>query len=153
MKKTLIILVAGFSVMFSQGMKGRILEKLELDEAQKTKVEEIFFKHQQNAIDLKAKIQKNQLELKKHLSEKNIDEKLVRSLTAETNKIRTEMQESRLNMWFDVNKQLNDKQKEIWKNTFQHNRKMGRFSDEGMQGKMMKNKMRGFKKMHNRMNF
>ena len=47
-----------------------------------------------------------------------INEKDVMGLTEKSSDIRAELNKSKVTMWFDVNKILNDEQKQIWKDHF-----------------------------------
>ena len=116
--------------------KGSGIEKLNLTEDQKTKFDEIRFAHQEKAIDLKSQLRKNQLEIKKIFASNEINESDVISLTGKNNNIKADLKNSNVKMWFDVNKILNDDQKQIWKNNFRdfrENRK-AKFEKSGNRG-------------------
>ena len=123
----LILTIALLSItnVYSQNKKGELkknhlgIEKLNLTEDQEEKFNEIRFAHQEKAIDMNAQLRKNQLEIKKIFSSSNISEQDVMGLTKKSSDLRAELQRSKVKMWFDVNKILNDKQKQIWKEHIQ----------------------------------
>lgn len=118
-----IILVL-VSDIYAQKSKGRFMknrdgiEKLNLSEVQKTQFDEIRFAHQEKVIDLRSELQKNKLELKKLFSSTDVKEADILSLTEKNNKIKADIQNSRVKMWFDINKILDENQKKIWKDNF-----------------------------------
>lgn len=123
----LTILLLLVSNLFAQNSNGRFMKKgsgieeLNLTEDQKTKFDEIRFTHQEKVIDLNAQLRKNQLEIKRIFASKDkINESEVISLTEKSNKIKADIQNSKVKMWFGVNKMLNDDQKQIWKNHFKN---------------------------------
>ncbi len=125
----ILILTIGFvfiTDLYAQNSKGKMqrdkvgIEKLNLTEGQETKFDEIKFAHQEKVIDSNAQLRKNQLELKKIFASNGINEPDVMKLTEKSNNIRAELNKSKVKMWFDVNKILNDDQKQIWKDHFKN---------------------------------
>lgn len=116
-----------------------MVKALNLTPDQEKKVQELNFQHQKAMVDVKAKIEKNQIELKKIVLDGNIDEKKLLQLTSETSKLQAEMKEMGVKKWIEINKLLDKDQKEIWA---KHLLRMG----AGM--KMMRERMKdGARKM------
>jgi Spy/CpxP family protein refolding chaperone len=141
----LTIVLVLVSNLFAQKSKDRLMkkgfgiEKLNLTEDQKTKFDEIRFTHQEKVIDLKAQLRKNQLEIKRIFASNEINESEVINLTGRSNEIKADLKNSKVKMWFDVNKILNDDQKQIWKNHFKDYR-------ENRKAKFENNNNRGNRK-------
>ncbi|MDP3580834.1 MAG: periplasmic heavy metal sensor [Ignavibacteria bacterium] len=116
-----------------------MVKALKLTPDQEKKVQELNFQHQKAMVDVKAKIEKNQIELKKLVLDGNIDEKKLLQLTSDNSKLQAEMKEMGVKKWIGINKMLDKDQKEIWA---KHLLRMG----AGM--KMMKEGMKdGARKM------
>lgn len=97
------------------GNRGEGMKKLlKLTPEQEKKFDEFAYQRQQEAIDVRAKIQKNRLELKKMLDENKLDEKKFIQLTEENTKLQTNLKSSATKHWLDIYKMLNDDQKVIW---------------------------------------
>lgn len=151
MKKT-ALLIAGFMFLaqvvsaqqpdmpaMMQGEGRNIVKALKLTPDQEKKFEELHLEHQKAMVDVRAKIQKNQIELKGMVVSGNIDEKNLLQLTGENSKLQAEMKEMGIKKWIDINKMLDKEQKEIWA---KHLLRLG----AGM--KMMKERMKdGARKM------
>ncbi|MEW6194564.1 MAG: Spy/CpxP family protein refolding chaperone [Bacteroidota bacterium] len=99
-----------------KGMFGQhnIVKMLELTSEQEKQFNDINYKHQKETIDLHAQIQKNRLELKNIMLNKNFDEKKILALTDENSKLQADIKKSAVNKWIAVYKILNDEQKEKW---------------------------------------
>lgn len=117
-----VLLLGNFSI-FSQpiqddppsGPRGnRIKELLKLTPEQEKKFDDLKYQHQQGVIDIRAKIQKNRLELKKMIDDGKIDEKKVLQLTDDNSKLQGDVKYSATKHWLDVYKILNDDQKTIF---------------------------------------
>lgn len=140
MKKLSIIIIAmlilGNITAFSQPDMGnirgnRIKKALKLTPDQEKKFDDLKYQQQQGAIDIRAKIQKNRLELKKIMDSGTIDEKKVLQLTEENSKLQGDLKYSAVKQGLDVYKILNDDQKAVW------TKFVSRMSDNGMmRGKM-----------------
>lgn len=125
MKKLILILsiVLTLGLINAQGhfekrFHSRIMEKLELTADQQDKINKIKDENQLKAVDLRAKIEKIQIEVRAELNKKSLDESAIRSLISEKEKINKELKEMRLNSFFSIYKVLNEKQQEIWKKSF-----------------------------------
>ncbi len=94
--------------------RGRMLEKLNLTDEQKNKIENLRFKHQEEMIDLKADVQKKRLALKELQHSGNYSRadylNMVKDLNSSRDKIATAMANHRM----DVYELLNDQQKKIF---------------------------------------
>lgn len=127
MKKVIVLmlctLLLGNILVFSQpdqmGSRGeRIKALLKLTPEQEKKFDDLKYQHLQGAVDLRAKIQKNRLELKKIIDSGVIDEKKILQLTDENSKLQGDLKYSAVKRGLDVYKMLNDEQKEIWTKHF-----------------------------------
>jgi len=78
---------------------------------QEKKFDDLKYQQQQGAVDIHAKIQKNRLELKKMITDKNIDEKKILQLVEENSKLQGDIKYSATKNWLDIYKILNDEQK------------------------------------------
>jgi len=87
---------------------------LKLTPEQETKFNDLTYQHRQEAIDVRAKIQKNRLELEKMVNDNKIDEKKLFQLTDENSKLQGNMKNSAVKNWLEINKILNDEQKAVW---------------------------------------
>ncbi len=110
----------------------RLKELLKLTPEQEKKFNDLKYQHQQGVIDIRAKIQKNRLELKKMIDDGNIDEKKILQLTDDNSKLQGDIKYSATKHWIDVYKMLNDDQKAIF------TKHLSRMTDPGM----MKNRIK-----------
>ena len=94
------------------------MQQLNLTEQQEAKFNNIQNDHQKEAIDLRAEIQKNQLEIKSMMQSGNIDEGKLKSLTNKNSELHAQMQNSRTEMWLKINNILDQNQKKIWADHF-----------------------------------
>lgn len=132
MKKNLIVTIV-FAVLFSGSMfaqpegfgmgkrsygKMQLKEKLNLSEEQEKQFNDITYEHQSETIDLRAKVQKNRLELKNSFDDKNVDEQKVLALTEENSKLHAQLKQSSVKTWLAIYKTLDGEQKEIWSESF-----------------------------------
>lgn len=142
MKKLVVLLITVFafsSYGFTQvpkpdkdpndfGPRAKFIENLNLTPEQETKFNDLKYNHKKMMIDLRSDIQKNRLEIKKMLSDNNVDEDKLMSLTEANNNLHSKTKTSRVKMWLDVYKILNKEQQELWT---KHLANIG----EGMRGK------------------
>lgn len=91
-----------------------IINLLKLSPDQEKTFSDLAYKHQLQVIDLRAKIQKNRLELKKMLVDGNVDEKKIFQLSDDNSKLQGDMKYSTTKRWIETYKILNDEQKSIW---------------------------------------
>ncbi|MGE5364197.1 MAG: Spy/CpxP family protein refolding chaperone [Bacteroidota bacterium] len=127
------------------GRKGMI-EKLNLTDQQKQEISRIKSEYQKKMIDMRAEIKKLRIDLKTLLAQKDFSESKILSLTDEISKIQSELKRSEVKMWIDSYKQLDEQQKEIWKNRAPMLRENGRLFRERA-GKMME-RVEKFRKRH-----
>ena len=127
MKKHGLIIIVNFLIanafIFAQpmdpnppaGPKGEGIKKvLNLSPEQEKKFDDIHYQGQQETVDVKAKVQKNRLELKKILDDGNLDEKKFLQLTNENTNLLGDLKNSVSKRWLDIYKMLNDDQKKVW---------------------------------------
>lgn len=91
-----------------------IVKLLELSPEQEKKFNDINYNHQKEIIELHTQIQKNRLEFKNLLANKDIDEKEIISLTEDNSRLRSEIKKITVERWLSVYKILNDNQREKW---------------------------------------
>jgi Spy/CpxP family protein refolding chaperone len=92
----------------------RITQLLKLNDSQLKKFNELRFANQEKMIDLRAKIQKNQLKIREMAASKNITKSAAMNLVDEISSLRSTMAKQRMEMWFDVYNILDNTQKDIW---------------------------------------
>lgn len=102
--------------MFKNDMFG--IKKLNLTDEQKKKFDQIQFTHEEKRIDLRAKLNKNRLEIKKMFNSENFNENDFVNLTQNGEKLRNEQSQLRTQMWLDVYRILDKGQKNEWKAHF-----------------------------------
>ncbi len=137
----LISLFFGTTALFAQPQKpfgpdnrmmgprfngSRIQAMLNLTDEQTKTFNDIRYKHQTEAIDLQAELNKNRAEVRKMMADKNVNSDQLLELTKANNEILAKLRTSRTQMWLDVFNILDDHQKEIWSTQF------GRFGNRGM---------------------
>jgi Spy/CpxP family protein refolding chaperone len=101
---------------------------LKLTAEQEKQFDDITYKQQQAAIDIRAKIEKNRLDLRKMYMDKNIDESKILQLTDNNSSLQADLKRGAVKRWLDIYKILNDDQKQILLNKL----------DRPRDGKMMK---------------
>jgi Spy/CpxP family protein refolding chaperone len=151
---SLLITLFAVSAIFAQpnpkangnfGMQQRIKDKLNLNEQQVKKFDDIIFNQRKTAIDTKAELQKLQLKLRKMMNDNTVDENKLYGITDKISDLRSKRQKSRISTWLKIYNILDKEQKPLWTKAFQH------FMTSAQKGKMgMKRKMRH--RMNNRPN-
>lgn len=131
----LVLILVGFTNMEAQkkrekfNNKQHAMKELDLTEQQKEKIKEIKFKYAEANIDTEAKLKMNKLEIKKLLSNKNIDESELMSLLEKGSDIKLTMKKSKVKMWLEIRNILDENQKIIWSRHFdQSEKKNGRIT-------------------------
>ncbi len=94
-----------------------IVKELNLTDKQKDELSKIRSEHQKKIIDFKADLQKLRIDLKDEMKKTNLDESKILSISSKISDLQAKIKESRMKMWLDSYKLLDDKQKEIWKNS------------------------------------
>lgn len=100
---------------FREKMRDRMEERLNLTDAQKSKVEELRLNHQKKMIDLKANLEKKEVELKALRRSDKLNRNDFLKLTREISEIKNTMALERANHHFDIYELLDDNQKKIWR--------------------------------------
>jgi Spy/CpxP family protein refolding chaperone len=93
-----------------------VLSKLNLTADQKSKIEKLRTAHQKTMIDLKADLQKKQIEKRDIVRNSNYAKADLVKQTEEMNKIRNKIALEKANFWGDVSEVLTDSQKAELKN-------------------------------------
>lgn len=144
---TIGVLLSSFASITAKGNKGnfdgrnKIIKKLNLTDQQLDQFKKIHLNQEEKKIDIEAKLKKNKLELKKLLVNKKINKQDFLELTDKANDLMGMLRKSRVEMWFEVYKILDENQKQIWINHFSafldHDK---RFGKERLEKMRMKNK-------------
>jgi Spy/CpxP family protein refolding chaperone len=142
---SLVIALFALSAIFAQpqpkangnfGMQQRIKDKLNLNEQQAKKFDDIIYNQRTAAIDTKAELQKLELKLRKMMNDNAVDENKLYGITDQISGLRAKMQKSRITTWLKIYNILDKNQKPLWTKAFQ------RFMTSAKKGKMaMKRKM------------
>jgi Spy/CpxP family protein refolding chaperone len=125
----LVVMVSAISSSFAQPKRmnmqkhDAMVDKLNLTDAQEKQFNNFHYEHREKAIDWKAQLNKNQLEIQKLMSEKNINSAKLKEITKANSDIKAQMHSSRVDMWLNIYNILNDEQKEQWTKHFSN---MGR---------------------------
>ena len=151
---SLLIALFAVSAIFAQpyprtdgnfGVQYRLKDKLNLNEQQAKKFNDIIFNQRESAIDTKAEIQKLELKLRKMMNNNAVDENKLNSITNQISDLRAKRQKSRISTWLKIYNILDKEQKPLWTQAF------NRFMTKANTGKMAmrRNMMR---KTHGRYN-
>ena len=149
MKKLFVFLilvsvsVMGFTFQNQDDPPGRmrmqLMEKLNLNPDQLEKFKNFHYEHEKEMIDLQSEIEKNDLEIRKMMSESPDKDALIK-LSNKNNELRGAIQNSRINLWFNIYEFLNADQRVIWTQHFAqmgHGRRFGDGSFGPMHKRMM----------------
>lgn len=112
--------------------KEKISKYLNLTPEQEKKIEELNYNLRKFEIDIRAKIDKNRLELKKLIDNGKIDEKEILKLVEENSKLQAEIKNMKMKKWIDTYNILDKEQQQKWIKGFQ------KFTEPGF----MKNKIK-----------
>lgn len=91
------------------------IENLNLTDAQKSKVDELRTKHQKEIIDLRADLEKAQLDVREIKNKADFKRNDLVNAVEKINSIKNKIALNRANHQMDVYELLDDKQKEVWK--------------------------------------
>lgn len=94
--------------------RGRMMEKLNLTDEQKDKVEQLRIEHQKAMIDLRADMQKKNLALKELTSKGNYSRADYLNLVNDISSARNKIEAARANHRMDIYSLLDDQQKKIF---------------------------------------
>lgn len=125
LKSVIFLLVVTFAgSLFAQqrpmrnNKNDQICKLLNLTEDQEKQMQKFRLDHQEYVLDIKHKIEINQLEIKKILMEVNLDEAKLLSLSNANSELKAKIRDSKLKMWLDGYKILNADQQKLWKKKF-----------------------------------
>ncbi|MCF6270662.1 MAG: hypothetical protein L3J41_13190 [Melioribacteraceae bacterium] len=106
---------------FGAGQMNR-LEKikvlLKLSAEQEAKVSDIKFEHDNIVLDVKNKIAKNRLLVRKMMTDNKVDQKKLLSLSSTNSELHGKLGSSKIKMWLEIYNILDDTQKEQWTKMF-----------------------------------
>ncbi len=94
--------------------KGRMFDKLNLTDEQKSKIEDLRIEHQKAMIDLRADMQKKRLAVKEMMLKGNYSRSDYLNLINDLNSAKNKIAASRANHRMDVYELLTDQQKKIF---------------------------------------
>jgi len=98
----------------------RIMDKLNLTDEQQEKIEALRLHHQKEMIDLKADLEKKEIDLEEIKNKDNFTRSEIIAAVENINKIKNEIALKAANHRMDIYEQLTDEQKEIWKEKKHH---------------------------------
>lgn len=124
------------------------IEQLNLTDSQLSQFNKYQFDSQNEAIDLRAQIQKNRLKIKNMLLNNDVNDAEILNLTNQISDLQAKLKESKVKTWLNIYKILNKDQQKLW---VQHFRMMGKNIREGMREHFMGR--RGFEGMKKFRNF
>jgi len=96
----------------------RMKANLDLTDEQVSKISDLKFKHENIALDKRNNIQKNQLAIRKMMTDNQIDKNELLNLVSKNSELQTEIKLAKTTMWLDIYNFLDDTQKVKWANTF-----------------------------------
>lgn len=133
-----ILLSLSISSVYAQPMKRQnirqnIYSKLNLTDEQQDKIEQLRINHQKKMVDLRADLEKSQLELKDLMIKGNYSRTDYLKTVQNIQKKREVMSTERANHQMDIYEILTPEQKEIWNNYH------GNFDGFGMKNKRFPN--------------
>ncbi|GAB6281644.1 MAG: hypothetical protein STSR0008_03850 [Ignavibacterium sp.] len=133
-----ILLSLSISSVYAQPMKRQnirqnIYSKLNLTDEQQDKIDQLRINHQKKMVDLRADLEKSQLELKDLMTKGNYSRTDYLKVVQNIQKKREVMSTERANHQMDVYEILSPEQKEIW------NDSRGNFDGFGMNNKRFPN--------------
>lgn len=133
-----ILLSLSISSVYAQPMKRQnirqnIYSKLNLTDEQQDKIEQLRINHQKKMVDLRADLEKSQLELKDLMIKGNYSRTDYLKIVQNIQKKREVMSTERANHQMDIYEILTPEQKEIWNNYH------GNFDGFGMKNKRFPN--------------
>lgn len=97
----------------------RMQKNLNLNDQQIAKMSDIRFEHQNMVIDLKGKIKKNRLIIRKMMEDNKVENEKLLKIVSQNNELLGKIKLSKTNMWLDIYNILDDTQKEKWTKTFE----------------------------------
>ena len=106
--------------------KHQMLDKLNLTDEQKTKIEDTRLNHQEKMIDLRANLEKKLLALKELRVKGNLDRDAVIAAVKDINLAKNDIAISRANNMMDIYEILTPDQRKIWKDNMGFFKEFGR---------------------------
>ncbi len=93
-------------------MPGRLFEKLDLTDDQRSAIDDLRYEHRMKAIELQSQKHQNNLTMNKLLKESKIDEKEIMKLTEKNNSINNELSKMRTEKRIKIHNLLTPEQRE-----------------------------------------
>lgn len=123
-KLSVILFVISIAVLFTGSTfaqkrmangfgQGRMFTQLDLSDSQKSEIEKLRYEHQMKAIDLRAELKKNKIEIENLLNAEKVDENAVMNLVEKNNEIHNSLSKMRMEMRIKVGSLLTTEQKEL----------------------------------------
>lgn len=115
-------IIAASAISYSQqmnkpgreNMRGRMFEKLNLTDDQKSKIADLQIEHQKAMVDLRADLQKKRLDMKGLIHKGNFSRSDFLNLTKEVNDAKDKISTARANHMMDIYEMLTDQQKKMF---------------------------------------
>ncbi len=131
-----------------------MMEKLNLTEDQKKKMEKMHFDMQKKQIDGKAKVKTAEIELKELFNADKPDKSAIEKKIKEISDLKGKMRTNHVDHWFDVNSILTPEQQKTWKEKLDkpmRHKRLKMMNDGDMHDFFMKDFDRPMRKMHMKM--
>ena len=117
------------------------LTALKLTDQQKTEVRNVWFNMMQKQIDVRANLQHARLDYHELATATAPDQKALNASIKKMADLRAQLQQNKLDAWFEVNKLLTPEQQKVWQKLLEHpmffERRAGMMMKGRMQGKGM----------------
>jgi len=110
-----ILIFLIYSFAFSQPLRYRLYEELDLTDKQIDEINKLRDEHFKSMSDLRNNLQKLYIDMRSEWRNPKPDKKKLESIQDKINDIRNKMSKQRLNHWFDIYNLLDDSQKEKFK--------------------------------------
>ena len=118
-----------------QAPNERMKADLNLTDEQVLKISDLRFKNENLELDAQSEIQKNRLAIRKMMVDNKIDTKELLKLTSTNSELKAKIKQSKIVLWLDIYKMLDEAQKTKWTKTFEmFGVKGGKFNHQGQHG-------------------
>lgn len=94
--------MSGMGMHFGMFRDPETVEALGLSEDQQQKLEDLYYSHQETALNLRQKMERGQLEMQKLMDADNPNENQIKAKTREIGALRTDMQLEKVEFFFKV---------------------------------------------------
>ncbi len=102
------------------GHHAPFLTALKLTDKQKTEVRNVWFNLMQQQIDVRANLEHARLDFHEQASATTPDQNALNADIKKMADLKAQLQQNKLNAWFEVNKLLTPEQQKIWQKVLEH---------------------------------